>query len=153
MSMIDSRWEIWDNQALTTAEESRSSGNLFDLEENGVTDDSISEMLWLNIKVGTTFTTLTEGCFFAVLTSDSATFASGVVCPAAIGCEDYPVLVGELTAGAVFSVAFPKWNLHKYLEVWFNPISTAAGAGKLDAWFGLEPLSPLKVQKYPDGYS
>jgi len=74
MSFIDSRWEIWDNQALTVEEESRTNGNVFDLEEDGVTDESISQNLWLNVQVGTAFATLTEGCYIAILTSDNADF-------------------------------------------------------------------------------
>ncbi len=151
--MIDSRWEVWDNESLTTAKHSYTADGFFDLEEDGVTDESISSQLWLNIQVGTAFATLTSGCFFAVLNSDSASFASGVKCLAAVGCEDYPILVTELTAGAKFSVAFPRWNLNKYLEVWYNPISEAATAGTVDVWFGLAPLTPPKIQKAPDGYT
>lgn len=154
--MIDSRWEIWDNQALTVAEESRTNGNMFDLEENGVTDEQISSGLWFNFIVGTAFTTLTEGWYMAVLNSDSATFATGSLgdkCIAAIGCYAYPLPVADLAAGKAYSIALPRWNLLKYLEAYFCPISTAAGAGNLDAWFGLAPISPTKVQKAPDGYT
>lgn len=149
MSFIDSRWEIWDNQALTVEEESRTNGNVFDLEEDGVTDESISQNLWLNVQVGTAFATLTEGCYIAILTSDNADFSADVRCIGAIGCEDYPILVTELTAGAVFSIAVCAYTLNKYLELLFEPISSAASAGALDAWFGLEPLSPLKVMRHP----
>ena len=120
MSQMDSRWEVWDNEALTTAKHAFTADNFFDLEENGVTDESISAGLWLNIQVGTAFETLTSGCFFAVLNSDAVDFSSGVKCLAAIGCEDYPLLVTELTLDAKFSLAFPRWNLHKYIDVWFN---------------------------------
>jgi hypothetical protein len=149
MSFIDSRWEVWDNKSLTVALHSYAADGFFDLEENGTTDESISDKFWCNIMVGTAFATLTSGCFFAVLNSDSATFASGVKCLAALGCEDYPLLVTEMTAGVRFSLAFPRYDLHKYLEVWFNPISEAASAGTVDCWFGLEPLSPVKTQKEP----
>jgi len=153
MSMIDSRWEIWDGQALTVTEESRTNGNMFDLEENGVTDESISSQLWFNLQVSAAFAGLDSGGFFAVVSSDSATFASGYICPAAIGSEDYPITAAQLAADAKFSIAFPRWNLHKYLEVVFVAVSEAASSGSVDAWFGLEPLTPAKVQKYPDGYS
>jgi hypothetical protein len=151
--MIDFRWEIWDNQTLTVAEESRSNGAMKDLEEDGTTDESLSEHMWLNVQIGTTFATLTSGCLISVITSDSATFASGIKCLGSIGGKTYPLTVAEMVAGAVFSLAFPRWNLHKYLEVYFEPISEAATAGKLDAWFGLAPLSPRKVQKYATGYA
>jgi hypothetical protein len=146
---MDSRWEIWDNEALTTAKHSFTADNFFDLEENGVTDESISEGLWLNMKVGVAAGGLDSGCFFALINSDAVDFSSGVVCLGAFGCEDYPILVAELAAGAIWSMALPRWNLHKYLDFWFNPISEAASALKVDVWFGMEPLSPLKVQKYP----
>jgi len=149
MSWMDSRWEIWDNKALTAIVHSYTAEGFFDLEENGTTDESISDLLWLNIRVGTAFEGLAAGCYFAVLNSDSASFASGVKCIAALGSEDYPILVTELTKGAQFSLAFPRWNLHKYLEVYWNNLDTVASAGNVDAWFGLEPLCPLKIQKYP----
>lgn len=153
MSFIDSRWEVWDNEALTVEEHAFTADNFFDLEENGVTDESIAEGLWLNIQVGTAFTTLTSGCYFAVINSDAVAFDSGVKCLAALGCTAYPLLVTELTAGARFSLSMPRWKLHKYLNVYFKPINEAAGAGTVDVWFGLEPLCPLKVQKFPAGYS
>jgi hypothetical protein len=154
MSAIDSRWEVWDAQALTTEEYSHTNGTLIDLEEDGVTDESISDRLWLNIKVSTAFATLTEGCYFAVVTSDSSTFATGNKCFAAIGCEDHPLTTTELTAGECFSIAFVRYGLLKYLGILFEPISTAASAGAVDAWFGLEPaVTPMKRQKAPDGYT
>ena len=149
MSFMDSRLEIWDNKALTAIVHSYTAEGFFDLEEDGVTDESIADGLWLNIKVGTAFEGLAAGCYFAVLNSDSATIASGVKCVAALGCEDFPVLVTELTAGAMFSLALPRYGLHKYLEIYWNNLDTVASAGTVNAWFGLESLSPLKVQKYP----
>ena len=152
--MIDAKWEIWDGKSLTNIIHSYTAENFLDLEEDGVTDDMIAAGLWLNIQVGTTdFAGLAAGCFFAVLNSDSASFASGVKCLAALGCEDFPLLVTELTADAKFSIAMPRYNLHKYLEVYWNNLDTVASAGAVDVWFGLEPLSPAKIQKYPDGYS
>ncbi len=151
MSAIDSRWEIWDNEALTSAKHSYTADNFFDLEEDGVTDESISQGLWLNIQVGTTFTTLTQGWSIQVLNSDSATFSTGSIgdwCIAAIGSNAYPMPVAELAKGKVHSIALPRYGLKKYLELYFKPVSAAAGAGKLDAWFGLQPLSPRKIQKF-----
>ncbi len=151
MSAIDGKWEIWDNQALTVAEESRTNGNMLDLEEDGVTDDQISQGLWLNILVGTAFTTLTEGWSIQVLNSDSATFATGSLldwCIGAIGSYEFPYPVAELALGKVHSIAMPKSDLKKYLELKFIPKSAAAGAGRLDAWFGLQPIGPRKIQKF-----
>ncbi len=153
MSFMDSRWVIWDAQALTSAEVSHTNGNLFDLEEDGVTDEMIAAGLWLNIEVATTFATLTSGAMIQAITSDSATFASGNVPVGGIGCTSYPIAAASLVAGARFSVSVQKYNLHKYLGVAFEPVSEAATAGALDVWFGLEPLTPPKVQKARDGYT
>ena len=148
MSAIDSKWEIWDAKSLTAIVHSYTAENFIDIEEDGVTDDCIAQGLWLNIQVGTAFTGLGAGCYFAVLNSDSASFASGVKCLGALGCEDYPILVTELTLGAVFSLAMPRYKLHKYLEVYWNNLDTVATAGAVDVWFGLQPLSPRKIQKF-----
>jgi hypothetical protein len=153
MSVIDSRWEVWDNKALTVDVWSLTAENFFDLEENGVTDDSLG-LLWFNLQVGTAFGNLTEGCIISVVTSDDVTFASGLVCLGALGSVVAPLLPAALTAKARFSLAFPKWSLHKYLAVHFDAISTAANAGTVDAWFGMEPLCPCgRLQKMPSGYT
>ncbi len=152
MSFMDSRWEVWDNQALTVTEESRTNGNMFDLEEDGTTDESIGDKLWFNLMVGTAFTTLTQGGYFIVVTSDSATFATGSggeQTLAGVGSARHPLFIADLTAGARFSLALPRYKLKKYLEAIFVVVSAAAGAGNVDAWFGLEPLSEPKLQKSP----
>jgi hypothetical protein len=151
--MIDSRWEVWDNQALTSVEVSHTNGNLFDLEEDGVTDEMIAAGLWCNIQVGTVFATLTSGVMIMVITSDSATFASGNIPVGGIGCTTYPLPAASLTAKARFSIAVQRYNLHKYLGVVWEPVSEAATGGTLDVWFGLEPMSPIQTQKGPDGYT
>lgn len=152
MTFQDDRWGIWDNQALTVTEESRTNGEMKDLEEFGTTDESISDKLWFNLMVGTAFGGLAEGCYFTVITSDSPTFSTGSGGEQSImgfGSEDYPLLIAQLTAGARFSIACSKYNLHKYLEVVFVAVSSAANAGNVDAWFGMESLSPPKLQKSP----
>lgn len=148
MSFMDSRWVFWDNQTLTVAEESRSNGNLMDMEEDGATDDMLDRLFW-NTKVGTAFAGLASGLVLELLTSDSATFASGVKCIAAIGSAAYPLAIADIVAGAEFSISVPTRVLHKYLEARFVPVSEAASAGKLDSWMGMEPLSPKKIQKEP----
>ncbi len=153
MSVIDSRWEVWDNEALTTDQHSFTADNFFDMEENGVTDDSIG-ILWLNVQVGTAAGGMASGAILSVLTSDSATFASGLICLGALGCVLAPLLPAQLTAKARFSLAFPKWGLHKYLELHWDAISEAASGLTVDAWFGLEPLCPCgRLQKAPSGYT
>lgn len=147
MSWMDSRWEIWDDQALTVAEESRSNGNMIDLEEDGVTDEQIAAGLWFNLVVGTAFATLTSGVNIAVINSDSATFASGVKCLGSLGSKAYPIGAAELVKGAGWSLAMPKSGLLKYLEVYWEPMNEAATAGKVDCWFGLNPIGNKKIQK------
>lgn len=154
MSAMDQNWLIWDNQALTTAEVSHTNGNLFDLEEDGVTDAMIAAGLWLNLQVGTAFATLTSGAMIQIITSDSATFASGNIPVGGIGCTTYPIPVASLSAKARFCISVQRYGLHKYLGVVFEPVSEAASAGTLDAWFGMEPLSATaRLQKMPSGYT
>lgn len=153
MSMLDSRWEFWDDQALTTAEKSHTNGNLIDLEEDGVTDEMLPFNLIFNIKVGTGFTGMASGVMISLITSDSATFASGNQSVVAVGTTSVPILVAELAAGAVISMSRHVFNLKKYLGAFWEPVSEAGATGKIDCWAGLEPLSPLKVQKAPDGYT
>jgi hypothetical protein len=145
---------FWDAQALTTEEFSHTNGNLIDLEEDGVTDESIDINLVFNIRVATAFTGLTEGCYIAIVTSDSATFASGNVAIVALGAEDAPILPAVMTAGAGWTIACQPYGLGKYLGVLFEPISTAASAGALDVYGGLaSDVPPMKRQKAPDGYT
>jgi hypothetical protein len=87
------------------------------------------------------------------ITSDSATFASGNTPIMGIGCTTYPMLVADLAADKRYSISTVVYNLKKYLGIVFEPVSEAASAGNLDCWFGLDPLSPCKVQKAPDGYT
>jgi hypothetical protein len=149
MSFMDARWDIWVDQALTSVEVSHTNGTLLDLEENGVTDESIGDLLWLNLQVGTVFATLTSGVMIMAITSDSATFASSNVPLGGLGCTTYPLPATALSAGARFSICFPTWDLKKYLGIVWEPVSEAASGGTLSAWFGLEPLCKCKVQKYP----
>jgi hypothetical protein len=145
---MDSRLVFWDNQSLTTAEESRTNGNSFNMESGGATDPHLGNV-WLNIIVGTAFAGLDSGGYFELLTSDSETFASGVRCPASIGSEDNPLTAAQLAANARFSVGVPTFTLHGHIEVNFNVVNEAASAGAVDAWLGLEPLSDLNIQKEP----
>jgi hypothetical protein len=153
MSFMDSRLEVWDNEALTSDKHSFTADNFFDMEEDGVTDESLSDSLWLNVQVGTAAGGMASGAILSVLTSDAVDFSSGLICLAALGSVVAPLTAAQLTAKARFSLAFPKWNLHKYLEVHWDAISEAATSLTVDVWFGLEPLAPLKVQKAPSGYT
>lgn len=153
MSLIDTNWEVWDNKSLTTDVWSLTAENFFDLEENGVTDESIGE-LWFNLQVGTAAADMDSGAILSIVTSDAADFSTGKICLAALGSVIAPLTAAQLTAKARFSLAFPKWNLHKYLAVHWDAISEAASSLTVDAWFGLEPLCPCgRLQKAPSGYT
>jgi hypothetical protein len=153
MSFLDSKLEIWDDNALTAQEESRTNGEILDLEAYGASDSQLN--LWFNLLVGTaedgTFNA--TGGYFQIVTSDSPTFATGSgaeQCVGSIGSADLPLLTADLAKGKAYSVGFPMRLLHRYVEVEFIPASTSAGALKVDAWFGLEPLSrPANIQKEP----
>jgi hypothetical protein len=151
---IDSRWEVWDNKALTSDVWSLTAENFFDLEEDGVTDESIADTLWFNLQVGVAAGGMDSGAIISIVTSDAVDFSTGKVCLAALGSVTAPLLAAQLTAKARFSVAFPRYNLHKYLAVHWDAISEAATGLTVDAWFGLDPMSPCgRLQKAPTGYT
>jgi hypothetical protein len=152
MAFIDSILEFWDAKALTGAEESRSTGNILDMETDGATDAKMG-FLWWNLLVSTAEDgTMTSGGYFQLVTSDSATFATGSGGEQVIGSfgsgQD-PLFAAQLVAGARFSLAVPLRVLHKYVEVEFIIISQSAGSLVIDSWMGMEPLSPLNTQKEP----
>ena len=153
MSFMDSILEFWDNQALTTAEESRTNGNILDLESDGVTaafstDQQLGE-IYLNLIVGTAATGMASGGYFQLVTSDSATFASGNVAVAAFGSAADPLSASDLAANARFSCQVPMKRMKRYVEMEWIPITEAAGALTVDAFFGMEPLGDLNTQKEP----
>lgn len=151
---IDSRWEVWDNKALTTDVWSLTAENFFDMEEGGVTDDSIGDMLWFNLQVGVAAGGMASGAIITIATSDDVAFGSGLVPLAALGSVIAPLTAAMLSAKARFSLAFPKAGLHKYLAVHWDAINEAATGLTVDAWFGLHPLTPCgRTQKMPSGYT
>jgi hypothetical protein len=148
MSFMDSTLVLWDNQALTGDEESRANGNILDMESGGAVDAHAGPV-WFNFLVGTAFAGMASGAVIEIRTSDSATFASGVKCVAAIGCTGNPLLIADLAAGKQFSIGVPGATLHRYVEINWNVVSESASAGTLDAWVGMEPQSDLSIQKEP----
>lgn len=153
MSFIDSILELWDAQALTASEESRTNGDMLDMEEDGAVD-AILDVLWLNILISTSEDgTCVSGGYFQLVTSDSATFATGSGGEQAIGCigsHDLPLLTADLAAGKAYSIAIPTRVLHRYVELEWRVVSESAGAMVVDAWLGKEPLSrPMNTQKEP----
>lgn len=153
MSFIDSKLELWDGQALTAAEESRTNGNFFDMEEDGAVDTHL-DVLWLNILIGVSEDgTCVSGGYFQLVTSDAVAFDTGSGAEQAIACigsANLPLLTADLAAGKAYSIAVPTRILHKYVEVEWIIISESAGAMEVDAWLGKEPLSrPMNMQKEP----
>ena len=153
MSFIDSILELWDGQALTAQEESRTNGDMLDMEEDGAVD-GILDRLWLNILIKTSEDgTCVSGGYFQLVTSDSATFATGSGGDQAIGCigsADLPLLTADLAAGKAYSICVPTRVLHRYVELEWVPVTESAGAMAVDAWFGTHPLSrPMNIQKEP----
>ncbi|MFH0981873.1 MAG: hypothetical protein V2A79_10070 [Planctomycetota bacterium] len=153
MSLIDKNWEVWDNEALTTDKHSFTADNFFDMEEGGVTDEGLGE-IWFNVQVGTPAGGMASGAILSVITSDAVDFSSGLICLGALGSVLAPLTAAMLTAKARFSLAFPRWGLHKYLEVHWDVISEAATGLTVDVWFGMRPLCPTgRLQKMASGYT
>ncbi len=153
MSFMDKRWEIWDGEDLSGgSQESRTAGNMFDLEEFGATDSQLG-FLWWNLIVKTAEDgTASSGLYFQLVTSDSATFATGTggeQVIGAFGSAQDPLFAAQLVAGAQFSLAVPTRVLHKYLEAEMVLVGGTANALVVSSWMGMEPLSPLNIQKEP----
>ena len=153
MSFMDSKLVLWDNQALTASEESRTNGQFLDMEEDGAID-AMLDVLWLNILIGTSEDgSCSSGGYFQLVTSDAVAFGDGSGGEQAIGCigsDDLPLLTADLAKGKAYSIAVPTRILHKYVEVEWRVVSQSAGALKVDAWLGMEPLSrPMNIQKEP----
>jgi len=152
MGFGDIKWEFWDAKALTGNEESRLTGEIMDLETYGAADAQMG-FLWWNILVSTAENgTLTEGGYFQLVTSDSATFATGSGGEQAIACfgsHENPLFAAQLVEGARFSLCVPGRILHQYTEVEWRIVSSSAGALVIDSSMGMEPLWPLNTQKEP----
>ncbi len=151
MGFMDSKWEFWDAQALTAQEESRTNGNIVDLETDGATDAQLG-FLWWNLLVGVAAADMASGGYFQLVTSDSETFVTGTggeQVLGSFGSNENPLFAAQLVKGARFSLGVPLFVCHKYLEVEWIDISEDASALTVDSWMGLEPLSPLNTQKEP----
>jgi len=159
MSFIDTKWELWDGQALTASEESRTNGNIVDLEYVSAslalshTDQQIGP-LWLNILVSVAAGGMASGGYFQLVTSDSATFATGSggeQVLAAIGSHNDPLFAANLAAGTRLSVGIPgMYTCMRYVEIEWLVVSESASGLTLDAWLGLAPIvNPVGIQKTP----
>lgn len=148
---MDSILEFWDAQALTAQEESRTNGNILDLETNGAIDAQLG-FLWWNLIVSTAAGGMASGGYFQLVTSDSETFATGAggeQVLGSFGSAENPLFAAQLVAGARFSLAVPLFVCHKYVEAEWIDVSEDASGLVVDSWMGMEPLSPLNTQKEP----
>lgn len=151
MSFMDSILEFWDGQALTVQEESRTNGNIFDMESGGAVDVTDAQMgfLYYNLTVGTAAGGMASGAYFQIATSDSATFSSGVEVIGGFGSNENPLFASDLAAGARFSTQIPMRQLKRYVEYEWIPINEAASGLVVNAWQGMEAIAPLNTQKEP----
>ena len=148
MAFMDSIWEYWDAQALTASEESRTNGNMQDLETNGATDSQLGFTYW-NLVVSTGAGGMASGGYFQLVTSDAADFSSGVEVLGAFGSEADRLAAADLVANARFSMQIPLRAAKKYVETEWRVVSEAASALVVDSWQGMESASPLNIQKEP----
>lgn len=153
MAFMDSILEFWDGQVLTAQEESRTNGNILDMESDGVTaafstDQQLGFIYW-NLLVGVAAGGMASGGYFQLVTSDSATFASGVECIASFGSAENPLAAADLPADARFSAQVPLRAMKRYVEVEWIDVSEDASGLEVDSWMGMEPLQELNTQKEP----
>ncbi len=151
MVFMDSILEFWDGQALTVQEESRTNGNILDLETDGATLAQLGFLYW-NLVIGTAAGGLDSGGYFQLVTSTSLTFVGGLGVEevlAAFGSNENPLAVADLAKNARFSVAIPLRPAKKFVEIEFIPINQAASGLVVNSWLGMEPVSPLNIQKEP----
>lgn len=157
MAFMDSILEFWDAQALTVTEESRTNGDILDMESDGVTssfstDQQMGFLFW-NLIVSTAAADLDSGGYFQMVTSDSETFATGsggeqVI--GAFGSAVNPLFIAQLIAGTRLSLGIPPgYILHRFVEIEFIAVSEAAASLVVDSWIGMEPAWPLNTQKEP----
>lgn len=149
---MDAILEFWDAQGLTAAEESRTNGNILDMEADGAVDAQLG-FLWWNLVVSTAEDgTASSGLYFQLVTSDSLTFSTGTggeQVIGAFGSDADPLFAAQLQIDARFSLAVPLRVLHRYVEAEMKIVSQSAGSLVVDSWLGMEPVSPLNIQKEP----
>lgn len=151
MGFMDRKWEFWDGQGLTAQEESRTNGDIIDLEADGATDAQLG-FLWWNLLVSAAAGGMASGGYFQLVTSDSETFSTGTggeQVLGSFGSNENPLYAAQLIAGARFSLGVPLFVCHRYVEIEWIDISEDASGLTVDSWMGMEPLSPLNTQKEP----
>lgn len=128
---LDKELEFSDAQAVTTAEATAST-NIVDLGKTGL---SVRQPLRLVVKVNTTVTSAGAATVQTkIITSDSATFASGNVTLFDSGA----IAKATLVAGyQICDFVLPK-GLLRYLKVEYTPAVADLTAGKFDAFIVLD---------------
>lgn len=137
---------FWDNHSLTSSEESRTNGNHLDLETYGDTDVQIDNLFW-NTQITEDFVD-GVGMYLKLITSDSATFATGVEVIAAIGDAADPFAAADWPAGKKWSLKIATRKLKKYVEVEFVE-TTGASAGKVTSGLGVSAFAERPTQRGP----
>ncbi len=122
------------------------SSNIWDIEEDAVTDGML--MGWLNLSFAAGNAGATEGLWIELRTSDNTNITTTPKWLCAIKLTD-----AELTAmaGKTVSIGFYKAELQKYVGVFYRADTTslAGTATGVDAWFSEHPIGELAVQKKP----
>lgn len=113
--------------------------------ETGGADGKMDAEGWLSVSIrSASFTGGTEGMNITLVTSDSATLASGNVDLVSSGT----IPVTEVVAGARFSFGFiSRKNLRKHVGAWVKAHTTTfTGTIVLDVWLDSAPMTPLNLQ-------
>ena len=122
------------------------STNIWDIEEDAVTDHSL--IGWLNVSFAAGNAGATEGLWIELRSSDNTNMSTSPTYLGAILLTD-----AELTAatGTTISFGFSKANLQKYVSVWYRADTTslAGTATPVDAWFSEHSAGELGLQKQP----
>jgi hypothetical protein len=119
------------------------STNIWDIEENAVTDGQLTG--WINGRIlATTNTGGDEGLEIEVRTSDATNGGS----PRYLG--GIKLLQAEIVAGKRFSIGINKAALLKYIMIWYKAVNTSLdNATTVDVDFEMQQQSELNIQKKP----
>lgn len=130
------------------------SSNVWDLEEDSVTDQMIEGCLMVKI-IAATLSGLTEGLIVGLRLDDAANLATAQNGTSA-GYKDIAmkhILKEEIVAGKVFAIPFLeiKTARSKYLGAWAKAVNTAnTGTVTLEMYYSERPDDAIKnVQKKP----
>lgn len=118
------------------------SSNIWDLEEDSVTDGQV--MGWINgIILSSTNAGGAEGLVIQMRSSDNTNMSAT---PLYLG--GIRLTQAEIVTGHRFSFGINKMVLKKYVSIWYNAFSSSLdNATGVDCWFSEQPVALLGVQK------